>query len=157
MGSVAPRGTRQGDDSHTEVTNRFLNRDLQWLEFNNRVLHMSGDANTPLLERVRFLSIFSSNLDEFFMKRVGGLKRRIDAGAGATIGETDAPAVLLKKIRARVEALLEWQMSCLQNEIIPELRENGIEIVSWDDLDREEQQIAEDWHHRNVLLDHHVL
>ena len=154
MSSVADSGSPHGiqhDDNSGDHENRFLNRDLQWLEFNNRVLNMAADVNTPLLERVRFLSIFSSNLDEFFMKRVGGLKRRIDAGAGAIVGEKDAPQVLLKKIRERVEALIDWQMTCLQDQIIPELREHGIEIVGWDDLDREEQQEAEDWHHRNVF------
>jgi polyphosphate kinase len=139
------------DDESPEDIVRFLNRDLQWLEFNDRVLRMAGDDRTPLLERVRFLSIFSSNLDEFFMKRVGGLKRRIDAGAGATTGESDTPAVLLRKIRARVEVLLEWQTNCYHEEIIPGLREKGIEIVSWEDLDQEEQQNAEDWYHRNVF------
>lgn len=149
-GSGAPQGMHEGDESPEDVV-RYLNRDMQWLEFNDRVLHMAGDERTPLLERVRFLSIFSSNLDEFFMKRVGGLKRRIDAGAGATSGETDAPNVLLRKIRARVEALLEWQMNCYRDQITPELREHGIEIVNWDDLDQEEQQVAEDWHLRNVF------
>jgi polyphosphate kinase len=71
---------------------RFLNRDLQWLEFNRRVLAQCRDERTPLLERVRFLAIFASNLDEFFMKRVGSLRRRIDAGIASPPWEPLSPA-----------------------------------------------------------------
>src|SRR6266436_965558 len=63
----------------------FLNRDLSWLEFNRRVLHEAVDERTPLLERVRFLGIFTSNLDEFFMKRVGGLRRQVAANLGPSL------------------------------------------------------------------------
>ena len=130
---------------------RFLNRDLQWLEFNDRVLKMGSDENTPLLERVRFLAIFLSNLDEFFMKRVGGLKRRIDAGAGATTGESDPPEVLLRKIRDRVERLLDWQMNCYRTVLLPELAKQDIHVVSWNDLDEQDKKEAEEWYHRNVF------
>ena len=130
---------------------RFLNRDLQWLEFNDRVLNMGNDQETPLLERVRFLAIFLSNLDEFFMKRVGGLKRRIDAGAGATSGESDPPEVLLRKIRSRVELLLEWQMKCYREVLLDELAKRDIHVVSWTDLDEQDKKEAEEWYHRNVF------
>ena len=141
--------SREGSDG--PVGDRFLNRDLQWLEFNHRVLHMGSDSRTPLLERVRFLGIFLSNLDEFFMKRVGGLKRRIDAGAGAISGEADTPGVLLQKIRNRVEDLLSWQTRCYRDRLLPELEEQGIHVVGWSDLDEEERREAEHWYHRNVF------
>src|SRR5689334_9494529 len=70
----------------------FLNRDQSWLEFNRRVLHEALDDRTPLLERVRFLSIFSSNLDEYFMKRIGGLKRQLAAGVAAPAPDGMTPA-----------------------------------------------------------------
>jgi polyphosphate kinase len=150
--TATPEPGRKVDETVAEeVQERFLNRDLQWLEFNDRVLHMGADQDTPLLERVRFLGIFLSNLDEFFMKRVGGLKRRIDAGAGALTGETDSPATLLRKIRDRVEGLLEWQQTCYREKLIPELQANGIHIVGWDDLDENDRKEAEDWYYRNVF------
>ena len=81
---------------------RFLNRDLQWLEFNRRVLAQALDPRNPLLERVRFLAIFGSNLDEFFMKRVGGLRRQIDAGVGSPPWEPLSPQEQMVLIRERV-------------------------------------------------------
>ena len=148
------------ESGHKELTSpesdensiqRYLNRDLSWLEFNHRVLQLANDSLTPLLERVRFLTIFSNNLDEFFMKRVGGLKRRIDAGAGALLGEVDPPKVLLGKIRDRVELLLEAQSAIYGNSIIPLLREAGIDILSWGDLTEEERSEAEEWYQHNVF------
>ena len=135
----------------SSISERYLNRDLGWLEFNRRVLEMADDENTPLLERVRFLSIFSNNLDEFFMKRVGGMKRRIDAGAGAIKGETDSPTVLLSKIRTRVESLLAQKMNTYQSSVLPALREAGIEVLTWEDLDDAQREEAEHWYNQNVF------
>ena len=133
------------------VPERYLNRDLGWLEFNRRVLEMADDPNTPLLERVRFLSIFSDNLDEFFMKRVGGMKRRIDAGAGAIKGETDSPTVLLAKIRDRVDSLLSHKMASYQTRVLPALREAGIEVLTWSELDEAQRDEAERWYNQSVF------
>ena len=81
---------------------RFLNRDLQWLEFNRRVLFQAIDPRNPLLERVRFLAITASNLDEFFMKRVGGLKRRKAMGLGGQAWEPLPPERQLAELRGVV-------------------------------------------------------
>src|SRR6195952_641400 len=81
----------------------FLNRDLSWLEFNRRVLHEALDDRTPLLERVRFLGIFTSNLDEFFMKRASSLKRQISSGSVTQTPEGLTPAQVLAAIRSTVE------------------------------------------------------
>ena len=130
---------------------RYLNRDLAWLEFNHRVLQLAKDPKTPLLERVRFLTIFSNNLDEFFMKRVGGLKRRIDAGAGALAGESDTPLTLLAKIRDRVQLLLADQAELYQGSIAADLSSESIEVLSWSELDEEERSEAEAWYQQNVF------
>jgi polyphosphate kinase len=130
---------------------RFLNRDLQWLEFNRRVLQEAIDPRTPLLERVRFLAIFSSNLDEFFMKRVGGLRRQIDAGVGSPPWEPLSPEQQLRAIRERALELGRIQADCLRNSVLPALREAGIDLLRWEDLTDAERTEAEAWYRRNVF------
>src|SRR6185295_5977002 len=87
----------------------FLNRDLSWLEFNRRVLHEALDPRTPLLERLRFLGIFTTNLDEFFMKRVGALKRQIEEGTVTQTHDRLTPAQNLAAIRQAVLPMLLQQ------------------------------------------------
>jgi len=115
------------------------------------VLHEALDRRTPLLERVRFLAIFSNNLDEFFMKRVGGLRRQIDAGVGSVPWEPMPPAELLAKIRATVLEDIGAQAAAYRDLILPELRQAGIEIATWDQLDAGEREEAEAWYRRNVF------
>jgi polyphosphate kinase len=132
-----------GGDERRDVSPReFLNRELSWLEFNHRVLHEALDERTPLLERVRFLSIFTSNLDEFFMKRVGGLKRQVAAGIvrvtpdGRTVGQQ------LAAIRAAVEPMLLEQADCYARKIRPGLTEAGVDLLDWDKLSAEQRRAA---------------
>lgn len=123
-------------DSGTE----FLSRDLGWLEFNRRVLHEAMDSRTPLLERLRFLGIFTSNLDEFFMKRVGGLKRQLAAGT-VSRPEADTPRQALAAIRQAVAPMLQQQADCYTRQLKPLLEENGIFLLDWEqltDIEREE-------------------
>src|SRR5689334_16480984 len=87
----------------------FFNRDLSWLQFNRRVLHESLDPRTPLLERVGFLAIFSSNLDEFFQKRVGGLKQQVDAGITTRGFDGLTPREQLSSIRGQVLEMIKLQ------------------------------------------------
>ena len=108
----------------------FLNRDVSWLEFNRRVLHEAVDERTPLLERVRFLSIFSSNLDEYFMKRVGGLKRQILRGWNQPTADGLTPLQTLAAIRGAVLPLLRQQGECFTNAIRPALAANGVHLLT---------------------------
>ncbi|MBC24352.1 MAG: polyphosphate kinase 1 [Phycisphaerae bacterium] len=130
---------------------RFLNRDLQWLRFNQRVLDLACDDRTPLLERVRFLAIYSNNLDEFFMKRVGGLRRQIDAGLGSIPNENISPSDQISRIRKRVEEMNRIQTACYKDQILPKLAAKGVELIRWKDMTPQEQEEAEHWYRRNVF------
>jgi len=123
----------------------YINRDLSWLEFNRRVLEEGQDRSVPMLERLKFLAIVSSNLDEFFMVRVGNTQQkvqsRIPIGSGA---DQTPPAVQLDKMRQAVRAMVAEQYRCLTEEVLPTLREHGIEIRSATDMtDDEHRQVRE--------------
>src|SRR6187200_998763 len=90
----------------------FLNRDLSWLEFNRRVLHEALDERTPLLERVRFLGIFTNNLDEFFMKRLATLRRQAVLGSATLSADGRTPAEVLAAVRKAVQPMLDQQARC---------------------------------------------
>jgi polyphosphate kinase len=119
---------------------RFLDRELSWLRFNQRVLELAEDSRLPLLERARFLAIFTSNLDEFFMVRVAGLKRRIAAGVAVPAASGLMPTEVLDLILTTTRGLLERQGRAFRDEVVPALAAAGIDLVRWDDLDREEQK-----------------
>ena len=129
----------------------FLNRELCWLEFNRRVLHEAMDDRTPLLERLNFLSIFSSNLDEFFMKRVGGLKRQVAAGVVASLPEGLTPVQQLAAIRKAVLPMLAQQAECYTTLIRPALAEHDIFLLDWQDLAEEERAKANQYFHTSVF------
>ena len=103
----------------------FVNRELSWLEFNRRVLEEAQDPSVPLLERVKFLAIFSSNLDEFFMVRVAALKRRIHAGDQTAGPDGLTPAETTEAVAARVRELVDAQHHCFLGEIQPLLAAEG--------------------------------
>ena len=123
----------------------FLNRDLTWLEFNRRVLHEALDPRTPLLERVGFLAIFNSNLDEFFQKRVGGLKRQLALGITALSPDGLAPREQWLAIRAAITTMLEAQAECYTNDIRPNLAQKGIHLLRWNELTADEKKVARDY------------
>ncbi len=129
----------------------FLNRDISWLEFNRRVLHEALDDRTPILERARFLGIFSSNLDEYFMKRVGGLKRQVLAGVVAQTPDGLTPLQTLDAIRTAVRPMLKSQADCFSKVIRPKLAEHGIHLLEWEDLSDDEKKIAVKYFRANVF------
>lgn len=113
----------------------YLNRELSWLEFNRRVLHEALDARTPLLERVKFLAIFSSNLDEFFQVRVAGLKQQVAAHYVERTADGQTPEDQLRAIASVVRMLQGQHRRCLLDEILPALKAEGVELVmAWDEL-----------------------
>ena len=119
---------------------RYSDRELSWLAFNERVLDLARDAERiPLLERAKFLAIFSSNLDEFFMVRVAGLKRRIDAGVAVPSVAGLLPRELHDAILARTHDLVAEQSRVFAEEVRPGLAADGIEILRWSELTDDEK------------------
>jgi polyphosphate kinase len=125
--------------SVTSLSLPYLNRELSWLEFNARVLEEALDERVPLLERLKFLAIFSTNLDEFYMVRVAGLRRKVAAGAAQYAPETLAPAEQLEAIRARVQELLTRRRQVLKGELLPGLSRHDIHLLKMDALDEAER------------------
>src|SRR6266850_3235041 len=111
----------------------YFNRELSWLGFNARVLHEAEDPRVPLLERVKFLSIFSSNLDEFFMVRVAGLRRQVMAGVTLAPPDGLTPADQLAAIRREVDLLVGRERLCLAS-VLSELGEHGVQLLDIPDL-----------------------
>ena len=128
-------------------TAEFVNRDLSWLEFNRRVLHEALDERTPLLERVNFLAIFTSNLDEFVMKRVYGLRERLLADAD----QERRSKQLLAAVRTTIVEMLAQQAEGFSASIRPALVANGIHLLGWADLTAEEQAFASELFERTIF------
>jgi len=129
----------------------LFNRELSWIEFNRRVLEEAFDQRHPLLERLKFLAIFSSNLDEFFMVRVSGLQETLEAGFTDTSPDGMTPGEQLKEISKRLRPLIDMQTRCLEDQILPALEAEGILIRPYRELKRREKKIADDYFLENVF------
>ena len=127
-------------DDATFAVDRFLDRELSWLAFNQRVLELAEDESLPILERANFLAIFASNLDEFFMVRVAGLKRRIVRGLATANNIGRSPGDVLADVTSRARELQERHASVFHDEVSPELSRSGINLTRWSDLNEDEQQ-----------------
>ncbi|MDQ3762889.1 MAG: RNA degradosome polyphosphate kinase [Actinomycetota bacterium] len=114
---------------------RYFNRELSWLDFNARVLALAEDASQPLLERAKFLAIFASNQDEFYMVRVAGLKRREEAGLAVRSADGVSPREQLARIAMRSRELAELHARVFLDAVAPELEKHDITFVTWSDLD----------------------
>ncbi len=121
----------------------YLNRELSWLDFNGRVLAEAADSRVPLLERLKFLAIFSMNLDEFYMVRVAGLRRRVAAGAGVEPPDAMPPVEQLLAINQRVADLLDQRRTLLRDELLPALSQHGIRVVGMNDLTASEWSLVD--------------
>jgi polyphosphate kinase len=129
----------------------FVNRELSWLEFNRRVLEEAQDPSVPLLERVKFLAIFSSNLDEFYMVRVAALKRRIHAGDQTPGPDGLTPAETITAVAARVHELVDAQHHCFLGEIQPLLTAAGIRLLRPKETSDEQTRFLEEYFRRTLL------
>jgi polyphosphate kinase len=118
----------------TDSAALFINRELSWLDFNRRVLHEARDESNPLIERLKFIAIFDNNLDEFFMKRVGGLKHQLASNVRELPPDSRTPRQQLAEINAAVRPMLADQRRLLNDGLLPALREHGLEILRWDEI-----------------------
>jgi len=130
---------------------RYFNRELSWLEFNRRVLAEAADPGVPLLERLKFVSIFDSNLDEFFMKRVGGLKQQVAGNIHEPAPDGLTPRQQLAAIDETVRPMLGELRRLLGEEILPGLEEAGVRLLRWDDLSAEDRLFAATYFRRHVF------
>ncbi|MGI9168028.1 MAG: polyphosphate kinase 1 [Pyrinomonadaceae bacterium] len=129
----------------------LFNRELSWIEFNRRVLDEALDQRHPLLERLKFLAIFSANLDEFFMVRVSGLQEALEAGFTEGSPDGMTPSEQLKEISKRLRPLIEMQTRCLEDQLLPALEAEGILIRPYRELKRREKKIADDYFAENLF------
>jgi polyphosphate kinase len=130
---------------------RFSNRELSWLAFNARVLALGEDHRQPLLERMKFLAIFASNLDEFYMVRIAGLKRRVEMGLQGLAADGLSPTETLAALAERTRELADRHARCFLEDIAPALEGNGIRIVRWNSLDDEERRRLSEYFRSKVF------
>ena len=128
----------------------LINRDLSWLEFNRRVLEEAKDPAVPLLERVKFLAIFSSNLDEFFMVRVAGLKRQSNNREPTTDSNGVSDGTALSAISRKVHELAEEQHLCFLNTVLPQLKAEGIHLLRPEDMSGEQEHFLEQFFRKTL-------
>jgi len=129
----------------------YQDRELTWLDFDTRVLELTEDPTIPLLERVRFLAIFSSNLDEFFMVRVASLKAKIERGVTAPNSAGYTPKELLKIVLERTQELVKIQAERFRDVIVPELAEHGIEFLKIDQLSQDERDHLKEYYNNRIF------
>src|SRR6185503_8244783 len=148
---------RKSPDGKKGKRHRFLswsvfNRDLMQLEFFKRLLEEAADKSVPLLERLKFLAVFSSNLDEFFMVRVSGLKEMLEADELEPMPGELSPAEQLKVTRERIVPMVEEHSRLLRDEVLPGLKEAGVEVVPYASLTKPEKRRLAEYFKKNVFL-----
>jgi len=129
----------------------LVDRELSWLAFNQRVLEMAEDKSTPLLERCRFLAIFSSNLDDFYMIRVASLKNKLETGFSKANTAGFTPIELMKELSTKTEELIKRKAKCFHEDVHLKLSKEGINIVKWDELNSQERELATDIFHKQIF------
>ena len=129
----------------------YINREISWLQFNDRVLAMAADPEMPLLERLKYLAIFSSNLDEFFMVRVSGLRDQVDSGIFTRGSDGWTPSETLEAIAKHVGPSIERQVRVFLDEVSPALAEAGVRIADMAELDDQQLDFLRDYFQRQVF------
>jgi polyphosphate kinase len=149
---LAPAAATPASDGSADLPeDRYLNRELSWLEFNARVLALAEDPSQPLLERAKFLAIFASNLDEFYMVRVAGLKRREETGLSVRSADGLTPREQLVRISARNQELAEKHARIWLSDVGPALEEAGVHVIGWDRVSPEARERISAWFEAQVF------
>jgi polyphosphate kinase len=152
MHSSSPEGFLPATATQVSAaSSKFFNRELSWLDFNHRVLELAQDTQMPLLERVRFLAIFASNLDEFFMKRVGGLQRQQHAGVTEPSLDGLTPREQLDAIHAHLRPVLEENVRCWLDDLKPALEAEGVVIRDYEALEPLDRAAADQFFVKKVF------
>ena len=147
--TTVPASATRPDLHHAGL---YFNRELSWLEFNRRVLHEAQDPRTPLLERLKFLAIFASNLDEFFQVRVAGLRRQVDAGYSERTADGLTPDEQLRSIAELAREMVAAQYRCLLEEVVPELARAGVHLLlDLEETTPEDRAHLKEYFQRNVF------
>lgn len=148
---VAPPAATAPTIENPLPDDRYLNRELSWLDFNSRVLALAADPSLPLLERAKFLAIFASNLDEFYMVRVAGLKRRDEMGLSVRSADGLSPREQLRRISERTQQIASRHARVFLDSVRPALADHGIVIVTWNELDDSERSRLSTYFHEQVF------
>ncbi|MGJ3245935.1 MAG: polyphosphate kinase 1 [Elainellaceae cyanobacterium] len=146
--SKSERSTRRIDLNDPKY---YFNRELSWLEFNRRVLHEAFDARTPLLERLKFMAIFSFNLDEFFMVRVAGLKQQVEAQVRKLTPDGRTPQQQLDEISNLLHPTIVQQHEHFQNKLRPQLADHGIYLIDYVDLNQEQRRYLQEYFKEQIF------
>jgi len=145
----------QAAKSHSSVDlsdpQYYFNRELSWLAFNDRVLHEAIDPRTPFLERIKFIAIYSSNLDEFFMVRVSGLMEQVSAGVKAKTADGLGPAAVMDAIRAHLRPQLQKQHHFFQQELRPQLPDHNVYLLDYSEFDADQQAYLKEYFERQIF------
>ncbi|MBN4927327.1 RNA degradosome polyphosphate kinase [Hoyosella rhizosphaerae] len=149
--SAPPAATAADSTPEGLPADRYLNRELSWLDFNSRVLSLAEDSSIPLLERAKFLAIFASNLDEFYMVRVAGLKRRDETGLSVRSADGLSPREQLSLIATRTQELANKHARVFMDQVRPALDEKGILLVSWGELDDDQHKQLSTFFHGQIF------
>jgi len=150
VGETASSASAQLSASLTQ-TSPYFNRELSWLAFNHRVLEEALDERHPQLERVKFLAIFSTNLDEFFMIRVAGIKQQVAAGVVSRSPDGMTPVEQLAAVRRVVNAQQDMQRTCWLHNLQPRLRDQGIRLLDYAELTRQQRAFCKAYFEREVF------
>src|ERR1051325_11487246 len=137
-------------DKASRARTRFINRELSWLEFNQRVLDQALDATNPLLERLKFFCISHSNLDEYFEVRVAGIKQQIEAEVAERSIDGMTPRETFRAIRERVSKMVDDQYRCWRKKLLPELARNGIRFLELQDLSPDQLKWVEEYYFAEI-------